>query len=91
HQDFFDFLPKDLTDQTGLVAINPPYGRRLETRPKSNQLFTKICTRLKREYKGWTLILISPGKELAQKVPFKLAKYPISHGGMRPVMMIGTI
>jgi len=91
HQDFFDFLPKDLTDQTGLVAINPPYGRRLETRPKSNQLLTKICTRLKREYKGWKLILISPSKELTQIVPFKLAKYPISHGGMRPVMMIGTI
>ncbi len=91
HQNFFDFLPKDLTDQTGLVAINPPYGRRLETRPKSNQLFTKICTRLKREYKGWKLILISPGKELAQKVPFKLAKYPISHGGTKPVMMIGAI
>ena len=91
HQDFFEFLPKDLTDQTGLVAINPPYGRRLETRRESSQLFTKICTRLKREYKGWNLILISPNKELTQGVPFKLAKYPISHGGMKPVMMIGTI
>lgn len=91
HQDFFDFLPKDLTDQTGLVAINPPYGRRLENRQKSDQLFMKICTRLKREYKGWKLILISPNKTLTQKVPFKLATHPISHGGLRPVIMIGTI
>lgn len=91
NQDFFEFLPRDLTDQTGLVAINPPYGRRLENRSKSDQLFMKICTRLKREYKGWKLILISPNKKLTQKVPFKLTKHPISHGGLRPVMMIGTI
>jgi putative N6-adenine-specific DNA methylase len=90
-QDFFDFQPRELTDQTGLVAINPPYGRRLENRPKSDQLFVKICTRLKQEYRGWNLILISPNKKLTQKVPFKLTKYPISHGGLRPVMMIGTI
>ncbi|CAB1063731.1 23S rRNA (guanine(2445)-N(2))-methyltransferase (EC [Olavius sp. associated proteobacterium Delta 1] len=90
-QDFFDFLPRDLTDQTGLVAINPPYGRRLENRAKSDQLFIKICSRLKREYKGWKLILISPNKKLTQKVPFKLTKQPITHGGLRPVMMIGII
>jgi putative N6-adenine-specific DNA methylase len=91
HQDFFDFRPHDLTDQTGWVAINPPYGRRLENREKSDRLFMKICTRLKREYRGWKLILISPNKKLAQKVPFKLTKHPISHGGLKPVMMIGTI
>jgi putative N6-adenine-specific DNA methylase len=90
-QDFFNFLPKDLTDQTGLVVINPPYGRRLENRSKSDQLFMKICTRLMREYMGWKLVLISPNKKLTQKVPFKLTKHPISHGGLRPVMMIGTI
>jgi len=90
-QDFFDFAPRDLTDQTGLVALNPPYGRRLENREKSDLLFMKICTRLKREYKGWKLILISPNKKLAKKVPFKLTPHPIAHGGLRPVMMIGTI
>jgi hypothetical protein len=40
---------------------------------------------------GWKLVLISPNKKLTQKVPFKLTKHPISHGGLRPVMMIGTI
>ena len=90
-QDFFDFAPRDLTEQTGLVALNPPYGRRLENREKSDLLFMKICTHLKREYKGWKLILISPNKKLAKKVPFKLTLHPIAHGGLRPVMMIGTI
>jgi putative N6-adenine-specific DNA methylase len=91
NQDFFDFLPRDLTDQTGLVAINPPYGRRLENRPKSETLFIRICTRLKREYKGWKVILISPNRHLINKVPFRLEVQPIFHGGLRPVLMIGTI
>jgi len=90
-RNFFDFLPKDLTDQVGMVVINPPYGRRLESRPKSDQLFKKICTRLEQEYRGWHLILVSPNKKLARQIPFKLNKYPFSHGGLRPVMMIGTI
>ncbi len=91
HQDFFDFTPVDLTDRTGWVVINPPYGRRLETRRQSSQLFAKICIQLKREYRGWKIILIAPRKELILKVPYRLAKYPISHGGTRPVMMIGII
>jgi putative N6-adenine-specific DNA methylase len=91
HQDFFDFLPSDLTDQTGLVAINPPYGRRLESRSKSEQLFSNICARLKQEYKGWRVILVSPDRHLINKVPLRLESYPIFHGGLKPVLMIGTI
>jgi putative N6-adenine-specific DNA methylase len=91
HQDFFDIDPKDLTDRSGLVVINPPYGRRLENRPKSEGLFLDICARLKRKYKGWQIILISPTRRLAQKVPFELAKHPISHGGLKPIVMIGKI
>ncbi len=91
HQDFFDIDPKDLTDRSGLVVINPPYGRRLENRPKSEGLFLDICARLKRKYQGWQIILISPTRRLAQRVPFELAKHPISHGGLKPIMMIGKI
>ena len=91
HQDFFDIDPDDLTDRSGLVVINPPYGRRLENRPKSEGLFLDICARLKRKYQGWQVILISPTRRLAQKVPFELAKHPISHGGLKPIMMIGRI
>ncbi|UCD82761.1 MAG: hypothetical protein JSW26_15395 [Desulfobacterales bacterium] len=91
NQDFFDFLPRDLTDQTGLVAINPPYGRRLENRAQSEALFIKICARLKQGYKGWKVILISPNRHLIKKVPFPMETYPIFHGGLRPVLMIGTI
>jgi len=91
NRDFFEFRPRDLTDQNGLVTINPPYGRRLENRPQSEQLFMKICTRLKQVYAGWKVILIAPNKQLAKKVPLKLELHPISHGGLKPVLMVGSI
>jgi putative N6-adenine-specific DNA methylase len=91
NQDFFDLLPRALTDQNGLVAINPPYGKRLENRTKSEQLFMKICARLEQEYRGWKVILISPHRHLLNKVPFRLEAHPIFHGGLRPMLMIGTI
>jgi putative N6-adenine-specific DNA methylase len=91
NQDFFDLLPRALTDQTGLVAINPPYGKRLENRLKSEQLFIKICARLKQEYRGWKVILISPHRHLLNKIPFRLEAHPIFHGGLQPMLMIGKI
>ncbi|MEJ2166218.1 MAG: hypothetical protein P8X90_11855 [Desulfobacterales bacterium] len=91
NQDFFDLCPGALTDRKGLVAINPPYGKRLENRIKSEQLFIKICARLGQEYRGWKVILISPHRHLLNKVPFRLEAHPIFHGGLRPMLMIGTI
>ena len=91
NQDFFDFVPGELTDQTGLVAINPPYGKRLENRAKSEALFIRICARLKQEFTGWQVILISPNRHLAQQVPFRLEAHAIFHGGLRPVLLTGTI
>jgi len=91
NQDFFELRPDDLTNQCGLVAINPPYGKRLENPSLSEQLFFGICERLGQEYKGWKVILIAPDRHLANKVPFRLKAYPFFHGGLRPVLMIGTI
>ena len=91
NQDFFELRPDDLTDRSGLVAINPPYGKRLENPSLSEQLFISICDRLKQEYNGWKVILIAPDRHLANKVPFRLEAYPFFHGGLRPVLMIGTI
>jgi putative N6-adenine-specific DNA methylase len=91
NQNFFDFRPRDCTARIGLVAINPPYGRRLQNQGRSEQLFLKICSRLKQAYTGWKVILISPNKQLAKKVPFKLEAHSIAHGGLRPVLLVGRI
>jgi len=89
--DFFELVPQDFTDQPGLVTINPPYGRRIGTRPESMELFQAICSKLAREYKGWKLVLIAPIKLLEKKVPFKLKTYPLFHGGLILKLMVGNI
>lgn len=90
-RDFFDITPDKLTDRIGLIAINPPYGRRLDNRRESEALFAEICSRLKSEFKGWQIILISPTRRMARQVPFDLASQVVSHGGLKPVLMIGTV
>ena len=89
--DFFDLDPAELTDKTGLITVNPPYGRRLGNREESEKLFLDICRKLQRDYKGWQLILVAPSQKLAKKAPFNLTHFPISHGGLKLVLLIGKI
>ena len=89
--DFFELVPGDFTGQPGIVTLNPPYGRRMGTRQESMEIFQAICDRLMRIYKGWKLILIAPSKQLEKKVPFKLKKYPLMHGGLALKLMVGKI
>jgi putative N6-adenine-specific DNA methylase len=91
HTNFFELLPADLTDQTGLITINPPYGRRLGSRAESQRLYKTICERLKQHYQGWNVVLIAPDKNQAKRIPFELQAYPVSHGGLKAVLMTGRI
>ena len=90
-KDFFDLVPRDLTDQTGVVCINPPYGLRLGQKLDSQKLFQAICNRLKSDYSGWKLALFAHGKKLARTVPFETESYPILHGGLKLTLLVGTI
>ena len=81
---FFEIFPRDLSDQTGWVTINPPYGRRIGSLDKSEQLFLMICDRLKQYYRGWKLVLIAPSKQVEKKIPLKLYRLPFFHGGLYP-------
>lgn len=90
-KNFLYFFPRELTDQTGLIAINPPYGRRMGNLEESEQFFLSICAKLEQEYMGWKLVLIAPSKLLEKKVPFKLKTYPLFHGGLILKLMVGNI
>ena len=41
-RDFFDIDPRDLTDRPGLIALNPPYGRRLGSRAQHAMLLRNV-------------------------------------------------
>jgi len=90
-KDFFDLVPRYLTDQTGVICINPPYGLRLGQKLDSQKLFQAICNRLKSDYSGWKLVLLAPGKKPARSVPFAVKSYPILHGGLRLTLLVGTV
>ncbi|MBW2585263.1 MAG: hypothetical protein JRE36_17390 [Deltaproteobacteria bacterium] len=90
-KDFFDFIPRELTDQTGVVLINPPYGRRLGNLEKSDHLFVAICEKLKQDFMGWKLVLVAPDRSLVKKIPFQLDALPFFHGGLKPTLMFGRI
>ncbi len=90
-KDFFDLTPRELTDQMGVICINPPYGRRLGQKHDSQKIFYAICDKLKSDYCGWKLVLIAPSRKLAGTVPFATEAYPIVHGGLKLTLLVGKI
>lgn len=90
-RDFFDLSPTELTNRPGLVTLNPPFGRRLGLRRESEALFLSVCERLKKEYKGWKFVLISPNPRLAGMVPFRSTTHLLPHGGLKVALMTGRI
>ena len=91
NRDFFNLNLQQIPSQKGIVAINPPYGRRIGTGSKIEELTSKICNKLQASFKCWKLILLVPGKRAAQNVPFPLKKKSYRHGGLKTVLMIGRI
>jgi len=90
-RDFFELAPQELSSRPGLVALNPPFGRRLGSQRESEALFMSVCDRLKKEYKGWNFALIAPHRHLAAKAPFKSTVHLLSHGGLKVALMTGRI
>jgi len=90
-RNFFDFSPMELTDRTGLVALNPPFGRRMGSRQESDALFVAACLWLKKEYRGWKFALIAPRTSLADKVPFKSTPHILPLGGIKVALLTGKI
>jgi putative N6-adenine-specific DNA methylase len=90
-RDFFDLLPAELTSRTGLVTLNPPFGRRLGSLRESEALFLSVCERLEKEYKGWKFVLISLNPRLAGMIPFRSTTHLLPHGGLKVALMTGRI
>jgi putative N6-adenine-specific DNA methylase len=89
--DFFDLSPKTVSGTAGTVALNPPYGRRIGSLKESDALFHDVCRKLKSDYKGWRLALITPRKHLIKKIPFRVKIHPIHHGGLHVYLLTGMI
>jgi 23S rRNA (guanine2445-N2)-methyltransferase / 23S rRNA (guanine2069-N7)-methyltransferase len=51
---------------TGLLAMNPPYGERLAERAQLPGLYAEISRVARRGFVGWSLAVISPDERLAE-------------------------
>lgn len=55
----------------GLVVSNPPYGQRLAERAHLPALYAELATRLRGDFAGWRVALISPDERLAAGLGMK--------------------
>lgn len=90
-QNFFDLLPGNLTDLTGVVVLNPPYGKRLGEKGETAQLYRRIGDKLARDFIGWTAGIILPEPDLAKELPFSVDIHPLFHGGLEIHVATGKI
>ncbi|MDZ7666082.1 MAG: RNA methyltransferase [Desulfotignum sp.] len=89
--DFFDLLPDRFTSQKGVIALNPPYGRRLKNPGDTTAFYREITRKLTADFKGWRVGLIFPGKQFGHLNFLNLKPFPFFHGGLNLAAGIGTI
>lgn len=89
-RDFFDIMPSEVVNQTGLVVINPPYGQRIGTPQDSLHLFQRVCKKLEKNYSAWKFALIVP-QFLLKQIPFPAQAHPIMHGGLKIYAAVGRM
>jgi putative N6-adenine-specific DNA methylase len=89
-KDVFDLRPRQLTDQPGLLVINPPYGLRLGTEKQSRDLIRHLLKKLRADFAGWRLALVAPPWADLSALP--AAKFHrLWHGGLQLALAVAKI
>jgi putative N6-adenine-specific DNA methylase len=91
NRDFFDLTPREFGTASGLLTINPPFGRRMGSRKQSDALFQELCNRLKAVWRGWRVALVVPRKGLLKRIPFPFSIQEIRHGGLSLYLTTGVL
>lgn len=86
-----NFLEAPAPASTGLVLLNPPYGRRLGKDRDITQFFGEIGKKLKTDYRGWRTGVVCPGTHLLRALDLPLTPMPLFHGGLDIVAGLGRI
>ena len=72
----------------GLVAVNPPYGKRLEEREHLPALYQTLGRTLKAEFAGWRAAVIAPEDELGRALGLKAFKVSGLYNGEIPCKLV---
>ena len=90
-RDFFDLCAPATGQRWGLVALNPPYGRRRGKPEATPRLIGENLHRLQQNFGGWRMLVVLPEKRLIRQIPFSVQTHSVMHGG-RPVWIaIGNV
>jgi len=90
-KEFFDLAPEDFTGRTGIVVLNPPYGKRLGEKSELAETYKEIGAKLSRDFKKWKVAIVLPEPDLAKALPFPTDLHPLFHGGLEIHVATGTI
>ncbi len=90
-KNFFDLLPLEYTQQSGVIMLNPPFGMRLESRGDKDKVYREIIKKLKKDFKGWRTAILVPDSKVIKKLPIQLKPYPLYHGGLNLSLLVGVI
>ncbi|MCP4673600.1 MAG: RNA methyltransferase, partial [Desulfobacula sp.] len=95
-KDFFAINPSDILhgishDAKGVVMLNPPYGKRLETKNDNGSFYGEIGKKLKKDFKGWRVALVLPSRASKASLGIRLELKPLFHGGLDIFAGIGRI
>jgi len=89
--DFFNMTPPPITDNQGVVVLNPPYGIRLDKNNDITALYKEIGHKLAADFKGWRTGIVCPGRKEFQALNLGLSTMPLFHGGLDLYTAIGVI
>jgi putative N6-adenine-specific DNA methylase len=69
----------------GLIMVNPPYGSRIGKKKDLFSLYRKFGEKMKNEFSGWRVGMITSDNALAQstKLPLISSELAISNGGLK--------
>ncbi|MCG6895468.1 MAG: hypothetical protein LJE65_17840 [Desulfobacteraceae bacterium] len=89
--DFFSVEPSVFGDLPGLVVLNPPYGKRVQTGTQTPAFFRAVAERLRSTWGGWRAALLAPLPLLqACSLPgFRTVQ--TVHGGIRLAIHYGRV
>ncbi len=80
-RNFFDVTPEELKLDSGLLVLNPPYGKRLNV--STRNLYKKIAQHIAKNFSGWKVAIVIPDFSLIsffKNMEYSLFRFP--HGGM---------
>jgi 23S rRNA G2445 N2-methylase RlmL len=88
------FTCADLADvrapaATGLVVVNPPYGRRLGEPGRIDRAYRDLGRGLRARFPGWRAAVLVPARTRPETLGLPVtARFPLVNGGLRVVLAL---